>query len=653
MADTRGNLELHELTLAFPGMAPDEFAGLKASIERDGQEEPIVLYEGKIIDGRHRYRACVELGIEPITREFGSRERDGDSPERFVLRHNIQHRSLQQSKRVVSALKVVGDLTDAQEQNSQGSSPLFSRKSLAAELGVDIDIVSEAYRIREKSKKVFDAIHQGDITLYDANRANGAGVTGAALEEALDNVGEDKRYKLLADAITGVDLLYHRTPTLTADVRSAIKQGRLSEFDAMTLADEPDEVQSKALACYKQLPVGTFTLRTIADAVSRHGAIPARVVEILTRTAVSDIDTGMTLKDVPMELVALYGERDVDDSDIVSVYRALNQQRNSAIRIESIISAFKRHESLITLTAAVRELQRQEARKEAESRAKKAATAAEVENGIAVGRQGKIFFTDNMSREKGIPSLADESVALVFTSPPYWDFVEYPSEGIGTERSYDEYLASLQSVFSEIQRTIMPGGRVVVNASNMKSKKDNVKKDDDAHSFIYPIVSDIINTMTNIGFVFFDEMIWHKGEANAGALGGAPLWGSYPYPPTPKMLDSTFENILVFTKQGTRITDPGTKELSALELGDWREYTKGIWSIPPDKDPIHPATFPIEIAERVIRLYSFADDVVLDPFAGSGTTIIAADKWHRQGVGFEIAPSYLASIQEKVNKWLT
>ena len=253
-----------------------------------------------------------------------------------------------------------------------------------------------------------------------------------------------------------------------------------------------------------------------------------------------------------------------------------------------------------------------------------------------------------MSREKGIPSLADESVALVFTSPPYWDFVEYPSEGIGTESSYEEYLASLQSVFSEIWRTIMPGGRVVVNASNMKSKKDV-----DDHSFIYPIVSDIINIMNRIGFVFFDEMIWHKGEANAGALGGAPLWGSYPYPPTPKMLDSTFENILVFTKQGTRITDPGSKELSALELRDWREYTKGIWSIPPDKDPVHPATFPIEIAERVIRLYSFADDVVLDPFAGSGTAIIAADKWHRQGIGFEIAPSYLASIQEKMNKWLT
>ena len=139
----------------------------------------------------------------------------------------------------------------------------------------------------------------------------------------------------------------------------------------MTLAAEPDEVQNKALACYKQLPAGTFALRTIADAVSRHGSIPPRVVEILTHTAVSDIDEGMALKDVPMELVALYGERDVDDSDIVSVYRALNQQRNGAVRIESIISAFKRHETLSTLTATVRELQRQEARKEAESRAKK------------------------------------------------------------------------------------------------------------------------------------------------------------------------------------------------------------------------------------------------------------------------------------------
>ena len=111
---------------------------------------------------------------------------------------------------------------------------------------------------------------------------------------------------------------------------------------------------------------------------------------------------------------------------------------------------------------------------------------------------------------------------------------------------------------------------------------------------------------------------------------------------------SVFENIVVFTKPGKRQKVCKTvKDRSQLTIDEWRVFTKGIWNIPPDRNSDHPATFPMEVAERVIRIYSFAGDVVLDPFAGSGTTLIAADKYERRGIGFEIAQDYEQVIRNK------
>ena len=263
---------------------------------------------------------------------------------------------------------------------------------------------------------------------------------------------------------------------------------------------------------------------------------------------------------------------------------------------------------------------------------------------MTVGSGSYVIFSDNLDKKLGIRVLKDESVALTFTSPPYWNFVDYAgSEGVGYEDSYKEYLNSLLKLFRAIGRKTMPGGRMVVNASNMKSRKSV-----EGESFVYPIVPDIIGLAKRAGFTFFDEIIWVKGGANAGALKGRVLFGSYPYPPTPKILDSTFENIVVFTKPGKREkVDKEVKNRSQLTKDEWRDFTKGIWEIPPDRNPDHPATFPMEIAERIVRMYSFADDVVLDPFAGSGTTLIAADKHNRRGIGFEIARDYEQAIKNK------
>ena len=169
-------------------------------------------------------------------------------------------------------------------------------------------------------------------------------------------------------------------------------------------------------------------------------------------------------------------------------------------------------------------------------------------NEIRVGSHSRLVFSDNMDNNFGVPALENESVALTFTSPPYWNYVDYAgSEGVGYEGSYEEYLNSLFELFHAIAWKTMLGGRLVVNASNMKSRMSV-----EGQSFVYPIVPDIIDRAQRAGFTFFDEIIWVKGGANAGALNGRVLFGSYPYPPTPKILDSTFENIVVFTKRGKR-----------------------------------------------------------------------------------------------------
>ncbi len=181
-----------------------------------------------------------------------------------------------------------------------------------------------------------------------------------------------------------------------------------------------------------------------------------------------------------------------------------------------------------------------------------------------------IYFEDSQNMGK----IKNDSVALVVTSPPYFNYIEYGNIGIGTEKQYSEYLDNLKNVFRECFRALIPDGKVCINITNMKSRKDIEGK-----SFLYPIVADVTNLMLSLGYTFFDEIIWVKGNANNGALKGKPLFGSYPYPPNPKILDSIFENILIFKKDGKLLNrvNPQDKELSKVSKEEWMKYTKGIW----------------------------------------------------------------------------
>ena len=287
------------------------------------------------------------------------------------------------------------------------------------------------------------------------------------------------------------------------------------------------------------------------------------------------------------------------------------------------------------------------------AREKHIAAAVEQQNegamAVTVGSKSRMIYTNCVDARQGIGNLlGSESVALTFTSPPYFNYIDYAwDEGVGKEKEYADYLASLDVVWRSVFEQTMPGGKLVLNISNMKSRKDV-----EAETFIYPLVADSISRLTRMGWLFFDEIVWAKMGARGDAEGNV-LWGSYPYPPTPKIMDSTFENILVFRKEGSREqVSWERKQKSILTKEEWADFTMGVWNITTDHDPHHPATFPMALAERVIRLYSFVDDLVLDPFAGSGTAVIAAEKWGRAGVGYEIARTYETALRKKMEQWL-
>ena len=265
---------------------------------------------------------------------------------------------------------------------------------------------------------------------------------------------------------------------------------------------------------------------------------------------------------------------------------------------------------------------------------------------VKIGKKSKVIFSDNIV---GMKHLEDESIHLTFTSPPYWNFIEYAKKGVGTENEYNEYILNLKSVFDMVYKKTIPGGRFVINVCNMNSRSGI----DGDEAFYFSIVADITQIIKETGFLFFDECVWVKGGATAGAWGGKPMFGSYPNPPTPKLLNSTFENILVFKKGGKRPKPIlKNKEASKIRKEDWFEWTKGIWHIHPDQKSEHPATFPMEIPKRIVRMYSFIGEKVLDPFAGTGTTVIAAEKYGREGIGFEIAEAYENQIALKAEEYL-
>jgi len=235
----------------------------------------------------------------------------------------------------------------------------------------------------------------------------------------------------------------------------------------------------------------------------------------------------------------------------------------------------------------------------------------------------KIFCQD--SRE--MHQLPDCSVHLMVTSPPYNVGKEYDEN-----LSMDEYKKLLHDVFTETYRVLVPGGRACINVANLGRKP------------YIPLHATIIEEMQSIGFLMRGEIIWDK-SASAGT---STAWGSWQSASNPTLRD-VHEYILIFSKESFQ-RERGTKN-NTIAKEEFLEYTKSIWKFPAEsaKKVNHPAPFPVELPTRLIQLYTFESDIVLDPFAGSGTTLVAALESKRTFVGFELSPEYVAVAQKRID----
>jgi len=232
------------------------------------------------------------------------------------------------------------------------------------------------------------------------------------------------------------------------------------------------------------------------------------------------------------------------------------------------------------------------------------------------------IYCNSATNMKAIP---DNSVALAFTSPPYNVGKNYDDD-----LSMDEYFELIQDVGREVYRVLRPGGRYVINIANL-GRKPYIP----LHAFFYQIHS-------KLHFLPMGEIIWQKAKGANGSC----AWGSWKSAKTPRLRD-IHEYLLVFAKQDFSRPDKGESDIGRDEF---MESTLSIWEVPPEsaKRVSHPAPFPVELAARVIRLYSYVDDVILDPFVGSGTTCVAAFENQRHYIGYDISPDYCTLAENRV-----
>jgi len=240
--------------------------------------------------------------------------------------------------------------------------------------------------------------------------------------------------------------------------------------------------------------------------------------------------------------------------------------------------------------------------------------------------------------------IPDKSVHLVITSPPYWQLKDYGTEKqIGFHESYESYINNLNLVWKECHRVLHPGCRLCINIGDQFARSVYYGR-----YKVIPIRTEIIKFCETIAFDYMGAVIWQK-VTTCNTTGGATIMGSFPFPRN-GILKIDYEFILLFKKQG--IPPKPTKEqkeLSAMTKEEWNTYFSGHWYFAGAKQDGHIAMFPEELPARLIKMFAFAGDTVLDPFLGSGTTSLAARHLGRNSVGYEINPDFIPIVKDKLN----
>ena len=240
--------------------------------------------------------------------------------------------------------------------------------------------------------------------------------------------------------------------------------------------------------------------------------------------------------------------------------------------------------------------------------------------------------------------LQDNSVHLAITSPPYWQLKDYGTERqIGFHDSYENYINNLNLVWKECYRVLHNGCRLCVNIGDQFARSVYYGR-----YKVIPIREEIIKFCENIGFDYMGAIIWQK-VTTSNTTGGGVQMGSYPYPRN-GILKLDYEFILLFKKLGDAPKPTREqKELSKMTAEEWNTFFAGHWNFAGARQNNHIAMFPEELPRRLIKMFSFIGETVLDPFAGSGTTSLAAKNLERNSVGYEINSEFIPFIKEKLD----
>ncbi len=240
--------------------------------------------------------------------------------------------------------------------------------------------------------------------------------------------------------------------------------------------------------------------------------------------------------------------------------------------------------------------------------------------------------------------LKAESIDLVITSPPYWQLKDYGSENqIGYNDSYENYINNLNLVWNECYRVLSPGSRLCINIGDQFARAVYYGR-----YKVIPIRTEIIKFCETTGFDYMGAIIWQK-KTTSNTTGGASLMGSYPYPKN-GIVSIDYEFILLFKKLGdAKKPEKEIKEMSKMTKEEWKTFFDGHWAFGGARQDGHIAMFPEELPKRLIKMFSFVGDTVLDPFLGSGTTSLASKNLNRNSVGYEINSDYIQYIKAKLD----
>lgn len=270
----------------------------------------------------------------------------------------------------------------------------------------------------------------------------------------------------------------------------------------------------------------------------------------------------------------------------------------------------------------------------------------------------QIFYKSSTNMSE----ISNNSVDLIVTSPPYFNIKDYSKNGyqstqhsksqeedLGTFNDYKKYIDGLLRVWKECFRVLKPNGKLCINVPLLPMFKKDINTHYNRH--IFDLQSDIQQSILhNTDFFLLDLYIWNRTNSTKKLM-----FGSYPYPRN-FYAQNTTEFITIYVKDGkpNQNIPMKIKEESKLTQEEWINFTKQIWNIPiPNKNDSafgkHSAIMPSEIPYRLIKLFSFVGDIVLDPFAGSGTTLKIAKELKRYYIGYEIYKNYKATIEEKIS----